>query len=97
MDESNQAPFEEQTDVSKPLQDDEMQCQVSIKAPVWRHMFETNLDTFVSYAARSYWQLFNDDFSAPFPEFDEDQRLEMEVRLDYPPEGSPDFKPGYSR
>jgi phospholipase A1 len=68
MDEPNQAPFEDQSGVPNPVQDDEMQFQVSIKAPIWRHMFGTNLDTFVSYTARSYWQLFNDDFSAPFRE-----------------------------
>jgi phospholipase A1 len=68
MDKPNQAPFEDQTDVADPVQDDEMQFQVSIKAPVWRQMFGTNLDTFVSYTSKSYWQLFNDEFSAPFRE-----------------------------
>ncbi|PLW69884.1 phospholipase A [Pseudohalioglobus lutimaris] len=68
MDQPNQAPFEDQTDSVDPVQDDEMQFQVSIKAPVWRQMFGTNFDTFVSYTSRSYWQLFNDEFSAPFRE-----------------------------
>ena len=68
MDQPNQAPFEDQTDAVNPVQDNEMQFQLSIKAPVWRHMFGTNFDTYVAYTARSYWQLFNDDFSAPFRE-----------------------------
>ncbi|HXV31461.1 MAG TPA: mechanosensitive ion channel domain-containing protein [Sinorhizobium sp.] len=29
----------------------------------------------------------------PFPEFDGDQRQRLENRLDYPPKGSPDYKP----
>jgi hypothetical protein len=29
----------------------------------------------------------------PFPDFDQDKRGEREDVLDYPPEGSPDFKP----
>ena len=68
MDEPNQAPFEEPLGVEDPVQDKEMQFQVSIKAPVWRNMFGSNLDTYVAYTSRSYWQLFNDDLSAPFRE-----------------------------
>lgn len=68
MDEPNQAPFEGRTDENDPIQDKEMEYQVSIKAPVWRNMFGTNLDTMVAYTSRSYWQLFNDEFSSPFRE-----------------------------
>ncbi|MFV8817029.1 phospholipase A [Haliea sp. E17] len=68
MDQPNQAPFEEVTGVDDPVQNNEMEFQVSIKAPVWRNMFGSNIDTYLSYTTRSYWQLFNDDLSAPFRE-----------------------------
>ncbi len=67
MDKPNQPPFEDATTLSEPVDDNEMQFQVSIKAPVWRNMFGSNFDTYVSYTSRSYWQLFN-DLSAPFRE-----------------------------
>ena len=68
MDEANQAPFQEPTGLEDPVEDREMQFQVSIKAPVWRNMFGSTVDTYVAYTSRSYWQLFNDDLSAPFRE-----------------------------
>jgi phospholipase A1 len=83
MDNANQAPFEEALGIDDPLQDDEMQFQVSIKAPVWRNMFGTNLDTYVAYHTRSYWQLFNDDLSSPFRETNYEPEIYVRGALDY--------------
>lgn len=83
MDDANQAPFLPYTDDPSPVQDEEMQFQVSIKAPVWRHMFGTNLDTYVSYTARSQWQLFNDDFSSPFRETNYEPEIYIQDYTDY--------------
>ena len=68
MDTPNQAPYVGTAGVPDPLDDTEMVFQVSIKAPIWRDMFGSNIDTYFGYTARSWWQVFNDDFSAPFRE-----------------------------
>ena len=50
------------------LEDTEMMFQLSIKAPIWQNVFGSNIDAYFGYTTKSYWQLFNDDFSAPFRE-----------------------------
>ena len=50
------------------LEDSEMMFQLSIKAPIWQNVFGSNIDGYFGYTTKSYWQLFNDDFSAPFRE-----------------------------
>ena len=50
------------------LEDNEMMFQLSIKAPIWQNVFGSNIDAYFGYTTKSYWQLFNDDFSAPFRE-----------------------------
>ena len=50
------------------LDDSEMMFQLSIKAPIWQNVFGSNIDAYFAYTTKSYWQLFNDDFSAPFRE-----------------------------
>ena len=67
MDEPNVAPFFA-LDPTAQLEDSEMVFQLSIKAPIWRNMFGSDIDGYFGYTTKSYWQLFNDDFSAPFRE-----------------------------
>ena len=50
------------------LEDSEMMFQLSIKAPIWQNMFGSDIDGYFGYTTKSFWQLFNDDFSAPFRE-----------------------------
>jgi phospholipase A1 len=64
----NQAPYEEVTGISNPLKDNEMKFQLSIKAPIWQNMFGSNIDTYFAYTTQSWWQMSNDDISAPFRE-----------------------------
>ena len=68
MDSPNQAPFRDITGVPNPVENNEMVFQVSIKAPLWRNVFGSNIDAYFAYTVRSWWQLFNDDLSAPFRE-----------------------------
>jgi MscS family membrane protein len=58
---------------------------------------DTGLDDERGQAAETQVRSWRSGGRLPFPEFDEGQRLEMEDRLDYPPEGSPDFKLGDGR
>ncbi len=55
-------------DPTVELKDNEMVFQLSIKAPIWHNMFGSDIDGYFGYTTKSYWQLFNDDFSAPFRE-----------------------------
>ena len=68
MDSPNQAPFTDITGVPNPVEDNEIVFQVSMKAPLWRNIFGSNIDAYFAYTVRSWWQLFNDDLSAPFRE-----------------------------
>ena len=68
MDSPNQAPFTDITGLPNPVENNEMVFQVSIKAPLWRNVFDSNIDAYFAYTVRSWWQLFNDDLSAPFRE-----------------------------
>ena len=68
MDEPNQAPFAGLTPNPSPVDDNEMVFQVSFKAPFWRNILGSNLDGYFAYTAKSWWQLFADDISAPFRE-----------------------------
>jgi len=65
--EPNVAPFLP-LDPTAQLNDSEMVFQFSVKAPIWRSMFGSDIDGYFGYTTKSYWQLFNDDFSAPFRE-----------------------------
>jgi len=67
VDEPNVAPFLP-LDPTAQLDDSEMVFQFSVKAPIWRNMFGSDIDGYFGYTTKSYWQLFNDDFSAPFRE-----------------------------
>jgi len=64
----NQAPFEQVSGITEPVEDTEMIFQVSIKAPLWRNILGSNIDGYMGYTAKSWWQLFNDDISSPFRE-----------------------------
>ena len=66
-DEPNVDPFLP-LDPTAQLEDSEMMFQLSIKALLWRNMFGSDIDGYFGYTTKSYWQLFNDDFSAPFRE-----------------------------
>ncbi|RLQ20162.1 mechanosensitive ion channel family protein [Seongchinamella sediminis] len=58
---------------------------------------DTGLDNERGKAAEMQVRAWRSGGRLPFPEFDAEQIREMEDRLDYPPEGSPDFKSGDSR
>ena len=67
LDDPNVGPFLPQ-DPNAMLEDNEMVFQLSIKVPLWRNMFGSDIDGYFGYTTKSYWQLFNDEFSAPFRE-----------------------------
>ncbi|MEZ5559202.1 MAG: phospholipase A [Pseudomonadales bacterium] len=70
-----QAPFAGPAVGNRPLNEQEAKFQVSFKAPIWRRMFNRNLDVYVAYSATSWWQLGNNDLSNPFRETDYEPEL----------------------
>lgn len=66
--EANQAPFTALTGINDTVEDHEAVFQISFKAPIWRNMFGTELNTYFAYTSKSWWQVANDDFSSPFRE-----------------------------
>lgn len=60
--------YEEQfDDTSIEFEDTEAQFQISLKIPLWVDLFDT-FDVYAAYSNRSFWQLYNSDFSRPFRE-----------------------------
>jgi MscS family membrane protein len=54
---------------------------------------DSGLDAERGREAKARVQEWRSKGQLPFPEFDQGKRAEKENVLDYPPEGSPDFKP----
>ena len=54
-------------DPSLDVDDTEAQFQISIKTPLAIDLFDT-FDLYAAYTNRSFWQVYNDDISAPFRE-----------------------------
>jgi phospholipase A1 len=74
----NPAPLQE-VDPNKTLVKPEVTFQLSFKAKLWQDVFGQNMDLWVAYTQRSFWQLYNFDDSSPFRE----TNYEPEVLLNY--------------
>ena len=65
----NTAPFEEAfPDEDIEFREAEVKFQISFMFPVVQDIFGDNGDLYFAFTNRSFWQLFNDDLSAPFRE-----------------------------
>jgi phospholipase A1 len=66
----NVAPFREAyPDSNANLDDAELKFQISFKFPIVRNIFGDNGDLYFAYTNRSFWQVFNDDLSSPFRDY----------------------------
>jgi phospholipase A1 len=57
----NEEPFDPISGDNDILKKNEAKFQVSMKAPVWREMFDTNNDLMFAFTSVSWWQIDNDD------------------------------------
>ncbi len=65
----NERPFREQyPGETLSLQDVEAKFQISFKFPLARSLFGDNGDLYAAYTNRSFWQVYDDQDSAPFRE-----------------------------
>jgi phospholipase A1/A2 len=55
-------------DPPKTLVKPEVTFQLSFKAKVWQDVFGKDIDLWIAYTQRSFWQLYNFDDSSPFRE-----------------------------
>lgn len=62
--------------------DTEAQFQLSIKVPLAIDLFESNVDIYGAYTMRSFWQVYNDDESAPFRETNHEPELWLQTYPD---------------
>lgn len=68
----------------KDLDNFEAEFQVSVKVPLAIGLFDSEVDIYAGYTVRSYWQLYNNDFSSFFRE------------TNYAPEGWVQFRSNWS-
>jgi phospholipase A1 len=78
----NEKPIRED-DSSKGLKNAEVAFQLSIKANLWRDILGQNMDLWVAYTQRSFWQLYNDKESSPFRETNYEPEILLNFRTDY--------------
>ena len=67
----------------KELKNAEVAYQVSFKAKVWQDVFGQNMDLWVAYTQRSFWQFYNYEDSSPFRETNYEPEVLLNFRTDY--------------
>jgi len=67
----------------KELKNVEAAFQISFKTKIWQDIFGQNMDLWVAYTQRSFWQSYNFKDSAPFRETDYEPEVLLNFRTDY--------------
>lgn len=75
----NSAPFQE-IDPAHTLTKPEVTFQLSFKAKVWEDVLGKEIDLWVAYTQRSFWQLYDFDDSSPFRETDYEPEVLLNLR-----------------
>jgi phospholipase A1 len=75
----NPAPLQ-QVDPAKTLTKPEVTFELSFKAKVWQDVFGKDMDLWVAYTQRSFWQLYNFADSSPFRETNYEPEALLNVR-----------------
>lgn len=63
--------------------DIESQFQISLKVPLALRLFGGRMDVFGAYTNRSFWQMYNDDYSRPFRETNHEPEIWAEFPNDW--------------
>lgn len=83
-DSPNTAPFEEAfPDEDIALEPAEVKFQISFMFPIVQNIYRGNGDFYFAFTSRSFWQLFNDEFSAPFRETNYEPELWFRFDTDW--------------
>jgi phospholipase A1 len=78
----NEAPYEFTGDTGE-LDDNEIKFQLSFQTKLADDLFDRSADLWFSYTQVSFWQLFNDDISAPFRETNYEPDVFVSFETDY--------------
>jgi len=78
----NEQPIRK-TDPEKELKNIEVAFQLSFKAKLWQDIFGQNMDLWVAYTQRSFWQFYNYADSSPFRETNYEPEILLNFRTDY--------------
>jgi phospholipase A1 len=78
----NQAPFQE-INPAKTLTKPEVTFELSFKAKVWQDVFGKDMDLWIAYTQRSFWQLYNFADSSPFRETDYEPEALLNFRTHF--------------
>lgn len=77
----NNEPWREaEGDPNLELDNVEAQFQVSIKVPLAVDLLENKMDIYAAYTVRSYWQVYNSVYSAPFRETNHEPEAWLQFR-----------------
>jgi len=63
--------------------DVEGQFQISLKVPLALDLFNDHMDIYGAYTNRSFWQMYNSDYSEPFRETNHEPELWLQFRNDW--------------
>jgi phospholipase A1 len=78
----NEGPIRE-ADPGKEVKNHEVQFQISFKIKLWQDILDKEMDLWVAYTQRSFWQFYDFADSSPFRETDFEPELLLNVRTDY--------------
>jgi len=80
--------YQQQSDDPTYTNDDvEAQFQISLKVPLARNLFGNRMDIYAAYTNRSFWQMYNSDFSEPFRETNHEPEFWFQFRNTWSPFG----------
>lgn len=80
----NEEPFATQfPNEELSIDNTEAKFQLSIKFPVIDNLLNTNGDVYIGYTNRSFWQVYNEDASAPFRETNHEPEAWIRFRNDW--------------
>lgn len=78
----NEEPIRK-ADPGKGLNNTEVAFQLSFKAKLWEDIFGQDMDLWLAYTQRSFWQFYNRADSSPFRETNYEPELLLNFRTDY--------------
>jgi len=78
----NEGPIRE-ADPGKEVKNHEVQFQISFKIKLWQDILDKEMDLWVAYTQRSFWQFYDFADSSPFRETDFEPELLLNVRTNY--------------
>jgi phospholipase A1 len=78
----NRVPLR-QADPDRDMKNSEVAFQLSLKIKLWEDILSNDMDLWVGYTQRSFWQLYNFEDSSPFRDTNYEPELLLNFRTDY--------------